>query len=165
MTTMRERFIGHLAKLREWNDSRLGLRRFTLYVRRRVPIGGIGGVGAEWHVSDEIVDERPRVSRASARDVAESAGRILAGDFILSRITPRNEADTAGVWLEAINQKSGGGREQVTWVLDGPGFPPYRDEEPPSGGGEFTLVHLDVTGNFSWKAVLRPVTGRTGTHG
>lgn len=158
--TLREDMLDVLADLRQLNDVELGLRRYTLYVRRRTPSDGRGGIGATYTTVDTLIAEKPRVRFASDKDVAESAGRIMPADVLLDCITPRNDANTVGLAYATINATPASERQGVFWVLDGPGMPTYVGGSTPSGGGLFTMVELDVSGSFSWKATLRPATGR-----
>lgn len=164
---MREKLLPVVARLRGIADTRMGVRPFALYVRRSTPDDGRGGRGASWSVVDTLVAERPRVRGVNARDLVTSAGRVQVGDLKLDRITPRNEADTIGTAAEDLDIKPTAPGEKVCFVLAGPGLPEYvpadLEADPPtgpSGGAEFTAVHVDTTGNFEFSLVLRPATGR-----
>lgn len=161
MTTLREKALGLFVAARtEIIDQKAGLRRYTVYVRRKVPSDGRMGLGAGLTLTDTAIAEKPRVRQASQQDVVASGGKIEIADFILDRITPRNDANTLGISLASLTVAPTTAGEQVFIVLDGPSMPAYVAGPPPSGGGEFTLVDVDPTRNFGFRLVIRPATGR-----
>lgn len=159
MATVREKLLPVTARLRGIADSKMGLRRFRVFLRRRTPSDGRGGRGATETVVDVELVEKPRVREASGNDVASSGGRIAVGDYILDRITPRNDADTVGTLPGAIQRSPTLDNQQVLVVLAGPGMPAYLEGPPPSGGGEFTVASSDEAKNFGFMYVLRPKSG------
>lgn len=160
MTTVRDRLLSPLARLRGIADTRMGLRRFTVYIRRETTSDGRGGRGATITRVDTLLAEKPRIRDAGQQDVVTSGGKVQIGDFILDRITPENEAATVGVAPGILNPTPGAVDEVVLLVLDGPGMPAYSAGPPPSGGGEFTVVAAEEFANFQLRYVIRPRTGR-----
>lgn len=159
MATVREKLLPVTARLRAIADTKMGLRRFRVFLRRRTPSDGRGGRGATETIVDVELLEKPRVREAGGQDVASSAGRIEIGDFIIDRITPQNEAATVGIAPGTIPRSPTLNSQQVLVVLVGPGMPAYVEGPPPSGGGEFTVVSASEERNFSFSYVLRPKTG------
>jgi len=161
MATIREKALDLFATARtELIDQKAGLRRYTVYVRRKVPSDSRMGLGAGITRTDTAIAEKPRVRQATQQDVVASGGKIEIADFILDRITPRNDANTVGTSLASLTVAPTTVGEQVFVVLDGPGMPTYVAGPPPSGGGEFTVVDIDPTRNFAFSMVIRPATGR-----
>jgi hypothetical protein len=159
MATVREKLLPVTARLRGIADTKMGLRRFRVFLRRRSPSDGRGGRGASETVVDVELVEKPRVREASGNDIASSGGKIAIGDYILDRITPRNDANTVGTAPGTIPRSPALDNQQVLVVLVGPGMPAYVEGPPPSGGGEFTVASTDETKNFGFSYVLRPRTG------
>lgn len=160
MTTVRDRLLTPLARLRGIADSPMGLRRYRVFVRRETASDVRGGRGATITRTDTELTEKPRVRDAGQQDVVTSGGKIQIGDFILDRVTPQNEAGTAGTAVGVINPSPTATGEIVLVVLDGPGMPAYSAGPPPTGGGEFTVVAADEAENFGMRYVIRPRTGR-----
>lgn len=159
MTTIRERLLPVVAKMRVFNDTQMGLRRFTAYKRSRVPSDARGGIGATYTVTDTLIAERFRARAANSADVVKSGGRVQLADWLGTLITPRNDADTYGTPVDALTFTASAAGEKTCLVLVGVGFPDYL---PGEGGGEFTIVDLDQSRNFAWSCTLRPSTGRLG---
>lgn len=160
MSTVRERLLSPLQRLRGIADTRMGLRRYRVFIRRETTSDGRGGRGATITRVDTELAEKPRVRSASQQDVVSSGGRIQINDYILDRVTPRNDADTLGLAPGTLGAGPGAVDEIVLVVLDGPGMPAYVEGPPPSGGGEFTVVISNEAANFSFSYVIRPRTGR-----
>jgi hypothetical protein len=161
ISTVREKLLPVTAKLRALADTRMGLRRYTVYVRRETPSDGRSGLGAAMAVVDVRLVERPRIRQATTRDVLASAGRITLADFLMDRVTPRDDADTVGTAASELELSPDPGQrgQKVFLVLDGPGMSPYAAGPPPRGGGEFTITSANVTGNFGFSFVLTPRSG------
>lgn len=160
MPSVRDRLLTPLARLRGIADEPMGLRRYTVYIRRETTSDGRGGRGTTVTRADTLLAEKPRVRDAGQQDVVTSGGKIQIGDMILDRITPENDAATVGTAVGTINPNPSAADEKVLIVLDGPGMPAYVAGPPPSGGGEFTVVAAEEWGNFSLRYVIRPRTGR-----
>lgn len=161
MATIREKALSLFATARtSLIDQKAGLRRYTVYVRHKVPSDSRMGLGAALTRTDTVIAEKPRVRQATQQDVVTSGGKIEIADLLLDRITPRNDADTVGISLATLTAAPSVAGEQVFIVLDGPGMPAYVAGPPASGGGEFTVVDVNPTGNFGFTIVIRPATGR-----
>ncbi len=160
MATFREAFLPALAQIRaQVVDAGMGLRRFSMYIRRVTPSDGRGGIGSTLTVVDTAVTEKPRVRVATERDVVRGGGMIEVGDYLIDRITPRNDGNTVGNVYTALDSGPSAPGQRVFVVLAGPGFPPYVAGTPPSGGGLFTIKGRDATKNFEFRFVLAPVVG------
>lgn len=160
MTTVRDRLLTPLARLRGLADAPFGLRRYSVYIRHETASDSRGGRGATITRTDTELTEKPRVRDAGQQDVVASGGKIQIGDFILDRITPQNDAATVGLAVGTVNPAPTSAGEIVLVVLDGPGMPAYVAGPPPSGGGEFTVVAAEEAENFGLRYVIRPRTGR-----
>lgn len=161
--TVREKLIPVVARLRGIADTKMGLRRYRVFLRTERETDRRGGRGSAAVRVDVELTEKPRVREAGAQDIAASGGRVLAGDLILDRITPLNDAATVGTAPGTIPFEPD--TTEVTKalvVLVGPGMPDYVAATPstqPSGGGEFTVVAAKETKNFGFEYTLRPRTG------
>lgn len=139
---------------------KLGMRPYTAYLRRITPNEARGGLGATETIVDTLLTEKPRIRAATSRDIVSSGGRISAGDYIMDRITPQNQAGTVGIAFNAIDIKPQAPGQKVFVVLVGTDMPPYVVGPPPSGGGEFDMADRDAAKNFEFSFVLTPRTGR-----
>jgi hypothetical protein len=167
--TIRERLLPKFQRLREnVIDRRAGLRRYVVYTRSVTPSDGVFGLSATLTVVDTLLQEKPRVRRASQYDEIRSGGMVKVGDFLLDRITPRNDGDSVGTKISDIYLKPDPSKpgQKVFVVLVGPDMPAYVAADPlhvppiqASGGGLFTPVYADASQNFGFSLAIRPVTG------
>ncbi len=156
--TVREKLLGPVSRLRGIADAKMGLRRYRIFLRTSTPSDGRGGRGATVANADVELTEKPRVREAGGQDIASSGGRIESGDYIIDRITPLNDAATIGIAPGTISAGRTIEGDKVLVVLVGPGMPAYVASTA-SGGGEFTVVSSNESGNFGLSYVLRPRTG------
>ena len=148
------------------NDQKAGLRRYTLYRRTRTPAEGRGGVGATYTVVDTPLPltEKPRVRRATTKDVVYGGGKVAIGDWIIEAITRQSDSTLIGTPASFFHAQPASPGQEVLFVRaavdpDGDDVPAYVAGPPPSGGKEFTLSWLDATKTFSLRAILTPRTG------
>jgi hypothetical protein len=73
----------------------LGLRRYSVTIRRRTWSGSKPGLGIATN-DDLVLTPTPRVRLVSAREIASSGGTYQEGDFRIDRITPRFTSPTVG---------------------------------------------------------------------
>ena len=162
MSTVRDDMLEVFAELRhDLIDVDVGLRQDAMYLRTESPSDGRGGAGAVWTTVDTLVVERPRIRKATGRDIVTGAGMIAAGDLMADRITPQNAAGTVGTLVGPFRPATPAGGHAFV-VIVGDGYPPYVTGGPrgPTGGGLFTVVWSDTTPNFGMKLALHPATGR-----
>lgn len=157
---VRDALLPVAAILRQIADAPLGMRPYTVYVRRIRASDSRGGRGTTDVVTDTLLVEKPAIRQATEDDIVEGGGRVQAADMIMEQVTPRSADGSVGVDTSAIAGSPTTSDEQVFIVLDGPDMPPYVAGPPPSGGGEFTVASSDPTGLFEFKFVLRPRTGK-----
>lgn len=159
---VRDRMLPVFAKMRAIADTRFGLRRYRVFLRTETYSDNRGGRGSTRILVDTELTEKPRVREAGAQDIAASGGKVNAGDMILDRITPLNDAETVGIAPGTIPAEPDSSPQKVLVVLAGPGMPDYVDATSttqPSGGGEFTVVAAKEFANFGFEYTLRPRTG------
>jgi hypothetical protein len=141
-------------------DAAFGFRQYMLYVRTETPSDNYGGLGATFTVVDTPFPEKPNVRLAAQNDVLRSGGVVHVGDYILSGITPQDPAHTVGQPASAFKPHPASPGQRVYFVLVGPDLPAYIPGPPPSGGGLFERIFFDGSGQFSYRLILRPSTGR-----
>jgi hypothetical protein len=123
----------------------LGLRRYSVTIRRRQWSGGKPGLGTATN-TDLVLSPRPRVREISVREVAGSGGTFESGDFRIDKITPRYTAPTTGGYTPAMLVISPANAAQdVVIVLVGD-----------DGTKVCTLVESSFDRSFGYSMVVRP---------
>jgi hypothetical protein len=144
MTTVRDRVLAKIDKGRQVVDA-LGLRRFSVAIRRRTWSGGALGLGTATNV-DVVLSPKPRCRQPSARDVASSGGTFEEGDYIIDRITPAyTVGGTGGYTPDQLQIVPASAAEEVLILVTGD-----------DGGHECTLVTQHFDAAFGYELHARP---------
>lgn len=91
---LRDGLLPVLDRLRQIPDN-LGIRRYSVILRKRSWPGGVPGKGTPKDVDVEIVP-KPRVRLLTAKEVADAGGTYATGDYKVEKITPKYAAEMAG---------------------------------------------------------------------
>jgi hypothetical protein len=144
----------------------LGLRPYQVYVRIETASDLRGGIGTTVTNVDTLLGEAPKLTQVNRSDIdrVTAAGHAHSELYKLTRITPRNDANTVGTLLNTIHALGSTGVKALL-VLVGDGmakYTPYSSGPPvvtPTGGGLFTVVDAWGGSPFELEFILSPRTG------
>lgn len=121
----------------------VGVRSTTVTIRLRTYAAAVGtSTGTVTATTDTVLDPRPKVNQVTEGKrsyfggsvLAESGGRLLAGEYEIGPIT---QDFTGGGYLPTELAPVGAANKRVTVILAG--------DEFKSGGEEFEIVKMDAT--------------------
>lgn len=122
----------------------LGLRRYTVTVRRRAWSGGQPGAGTATN-TDLVLSPTPRVRTLAPREVAASGGTYEEGDYRVDKITPAFLGPPPGGYTPAQLHPEPGAAEDVVVVLAGD-----------DGAKVCTIVGAPADRAFGYELIVRP---------
>lgn len=122
----------------------LGLRRYTVTIRRRAWSGGAPGAGVATH-TDLLLSPTPRVRALAPREVASSGGTYEEGDYRVDKITPTFLGPPPGGYTPAQLNPEPGAAEDVVVVLAGD-----------DGTKVCTIVGAPADRAFGYELIVRP---------
>lgn len=143
MTTVRDACLAPINAARA-TIAALGLRRYTVTVRRRTWDGGSPGLGAVTN-HDLVVTPTPRVRALAPREVASSGGTYEEGDYRVDKITPAYAGPPAGGYTPAELHPTPAANEDVVVILEGD-----------DGEKVCTIVSAPADRAFGYELVVRP---------
>jgi len=135
-------------------EGRLGMRVYTVKLRRRFTSGERPGVGGYTDLPDVLIQNvgsdgftcPVHVKQLSRQDVLSSGGRYQAGDWRVGPMTPQFAEQlfnyAAGYTDATLDPAPTGSTVEVFWVINGPSLP--RDSIMVKVGEEATAFHYNL---------------------
>lgn len=113
--TLRDDLLPVVDSLRDL-PNQFGLRRYTVTLRSRTWPGGAPGLGTPVSV-DTVITPPPKVRSLSPKEIADSGGAYLDGDFMVEKITPSYVSPTTGGWSPAVLHQHPGSLAQDCLIV------------------------------------------------